>query len=118
MPMANEIGSITLGGENVVIQSLTLDQLQRVIPVLREHYAAVNQRADLLSPQAISRCGAIISTALNRPETEITAALDELFPAVNAIAEVSGLLRLGEQMKAALEMMQDQSTGTASTPNS
>lgn len=103
--MHDEIGKITLGGAEYEIEAFDLDRLQRAIPMLVEHYAAIKDGALTLAPETLKRCCSIIALALGKPETEIRASVDELSPAVDEIASVTGVFRLGElaaKMKEAL----------------
>lgn len=106
MAMYDEIGTITLGGVAHQVEALDLDRLQRAIPMLVEHYAAVKDGVLAMAPETLKRCCSIIALALGKPETEIRASVEELAPAVDEIASVTGVFRLGERVTAAREALE------------
>ena len=115
MAIADETGTIVLGGVSYPIQALTLDQIQVVGPLFAKCFGP-DGGMSILSAEALGNAAKIISAVLRKPESEIAVSLEEVGPAVGKIAEVSGLFRLGELMTKAMETAEQ--IGTASTPNS
>lgn len=103
MAMHDEIGTITLGGVAHQVEALSLDRLQVAVPLVVKYYENLQNGAPITSDEMIALAGDIISMAMDLPKSQIKACVDELQDAVAEIASVTGMVRLGERMKAAME---------------
>lgn len=123
MALRDETGTIVLGGEKIPVKAFTLDQLQTAMGHFRDFdrivavYDEQTGSGGAFDPGAIKAAADLVSLAIGRPTSEITATADELFVAVGVLKEVAGLVplmkRLAEMVAAAQTL-----TGTASTPTS
>lgn len=116
MSIQNEADTIFLGGETYHIKAFTLDELQRVAPALKAYYDALSDGVSVLSAEFLDPACKVIAAALNLPTDEIRAELGEIGTAIDAIADISGLTRLGERLGATTADTATSSTSTASTP--
>jgi hypothetical protein len=123
MSLADETGTITLGGEKFPVKAFTLDQLQEAMGLFREFDGIVGTfdqdtgKGGLLDPEAYGVAAQLFALALAREPSEIRVSFDEVLPAVQILKEVSGLLPLLERLSRAIETAKS-SPGTASTPTS
>lgn len=96
--MQGETGEITLAGEKVSIQALTLDQLQVVLPALEQ----MNVARD--AGERIKQARAVIVAATGKSDEEIgrmPITLPELLDSVKAIVKLTGLEEMAKNAKAA-----------------
>lgn len=113
MSIKSETGPITFGGQEHSVTSFKLSQLEVMNPLFEEFYRA----GTVYTADGLRIGGKIIAEALGKTVDEIAdtaTTSEEIWDAVERIAEVSGLKKLGERLapKAAKS-----STSTTSTPS-
>ena len=120
MSISDERATIVLGGVEYPVKAFTLDQLQEAMT----HFTALDKisaecdaekKVGILEPSAYHHAAKIVEMAVGE---NVDAGFDEVWPALEVIRGVSGLVPLMARLTAMIEAASRESTGTNSTPTS